>query len=628
MNGAKYLNKLYPNLNLSTEVQKTSTSTKDKNESVTKYMELLEKIHKHATSNPEFFKILKEMYYKKYIIKEENIPDYMDKQLIINQQKESLDSWLEYLLDKDNPYPMWTKYWVFQGMIKIGTYDEVKEIYQKRSKKTLAPFIELNHEIVSKCMSLVTEYTNKKEISDKKIEKLIVSGNFGKLYTLFLKTYKKRNILENKTTDGIWIKYQKETEEEITKKETSKIEPEYLKLYNSLQGYNTSWCTAGGKDTAKQQLLEGDFYVYYTKNKNNEYKIPRIAIRKSNNYIIEIRGIEESQNIEEGLEEIIEKKLKTFNDLSNKEINNKLKIINDMNKLTLLNKKSSNNEEFTLEELKFIYQIENSIESFGYYQDPRIEKIISKREIEKDLNLITDDQIQKIHIWTTYLKYLPNRLRNNKEFITKMIENNHNPSILLGASNELKSDKGFISNLIEKTKYKELLYYADDSIKNDKEFVLSLIEKYKSTSIIYEIGDRLKNDKDFIIYLIEKYKEPNLIALNYELSNDKIFILELIKTYGVETFKYVNTKIGMDTNFILELMKYDISIIKEVHWMVYSCYKDFSKQIIKENVLAYKYLPEKEQTKDSIKLLVKKELILQSIKNKLNIKKKIKTIQH
>ena len=66
--------------------------------------------------------------------------------------------------------------------------------------------------------------------------------------------------------------------------------PEYLKLYNSLQGYNTGWCTAGSRETAKEQLEEGDFYVYYSKDKNGNYTIPRLAIRMSEDEIAEIRG--------------------------------------------------------------------------------------------------------------------------------------------------------------------------------------------------------------------------------------------------------------------------------------------------------------------------------------------------
>ena len=53
---------------------------------------------------------------------------------------------------------------------------------------------------------------------------------------------------------------------------------DYHPLWKSLQGKNTGWCTAG-EEVAKSQLENGDFYIYYTKDKNDEYNNPRIAIR-------------------------------------------------------------------------------------------------------------------------------------------------------------------------------------------------------------------------------------------------------------------------------------------------------------------------------------------------------------
>lgn len=320
MNGEEFLNKIYKDLNLSEEVLHTVKGSKDKNEAVSRYMGRLQSTHDKAIQRNRV-DLLKELYYKKYVIKKEYIPEFMDKELIIKTQKESLSKWLNYLLDKNTVYPLWAKYWAFQGMLRIGTYNETTGTYQKRSKKTLAPFIEVNPEVLARCIDMVVEYVEKKELIDDELSKLVESGNFQKLYTMFFEKYKRRTLNESDKNDGIWITYHKETYEEADEKLKRNIEPEYLKLYNSLQGYNTGWCTAGSKDTAKAQVCYrengdfddeyeydgGDFHVYYTKDKNNEYKVPRIAIRMEENYIGEIRGIEESQNLEEGLEIIVEK---------------------------------------------------------------------------------------------------------------------------------------------------------------------------------------------------------------------------------------------------------------------------------------------------------------------------------
>ena len=388
MNGEEFLNKLYKDLNLSDEVRHTAKGTKNKDEAVKRYMDRLESTHLKAISSGRQSDIerLKYLYHKKYVVKENNIPNYRDKTRIIKAQEESLDKWLDYLLDENARYPMWAKYWVFQGMLKIGTYDEANDVYQRRSKKTLAPFIEANPEIIAKCIGMITDYVGKKELNDEELEHLVASGNFSKLYTMLLNKNKEQVQQDSNIEDGIWITYYHETEEEADKKERQGIEPEYLKLYNSLQGYNTGWCTAGDKETVKDQLcgiydyIGGDFHVYYTKDKNGEYKVPRIAIRMDEDDIGEIRGIADGQNIEDGLEGIIEKKIKEFPGLSENKIKETLKAISDMKRLTLLNRKNKRKEEFTDEDIIFIYELDELIEGFGWDEDPRIEQIISKRK--------------------------------------------------------------------------------------------------------------------------------------------------------------------------------------------------------------------------------------------------------
>ena len=57
---------------------------------------------------------------------------------------------------------------------------------------------------------------------------------------------------EKENIQGEWIKYE----------QGSDAKP----LYESLQGHGTGWCTAG-ESTAETQLKAGDFYVFYTKDK-------------------------------------------------------------------------------------------------------------------------------------------------------------------------------------------------------------------------------------------------------------------------------------------------------------------------------------------------------------------------
>ena len=120
--GEKFLNRIYKDLHMSDEVMHTATPSDNKDEKVHKYLSRLEKIENMAReSKYNGMKHLKNLYYKKYVIKPENVPEaYFDLQkrialekgkgyvniskeerekkikVIIEDQKKSLDIWLDY----------------------------------------------------------------------------------------------------------------------------------------------------------------------------------------------------------------------------------------------------------------------------------------------------------------------------------------------------------------------------------------------------------------------------------------------------------------------------------------------------------------------------------------------------
>jgi len=418
----KFIGKLYDIL-LSSDIinyDNKARDLKEKKERLEKYLDKLGRVQSKAMSKEEHIDTLKKLYYDRYVIKRENIPEsyfkslekrYLDEghghhnlvnpdngidkelkeqhiNVIIREQKDSLDVWLNYFLSKDSNYlPMWAKVWAFQGMLGIGNLNKEKDGYGRRSNTAVNPFINFDSEILGKCVELVKDTFDNKEVTDKEIDKLVSSGSFAKLYGKLLANKKQLKVSSN---EGIWIKYNYESEEEANEKVKNGIEPEYLKLYNSLQGYNTGWCTAGSKETAKSQIcggssyMGGDFYVYYTKDKNGEYKIPRIAIRMDEDSIGEIRGVASGQNIESNIEKILEEKLKEFPD-------GKLyqKKVHDMKLLTEIYN-NYKNRDLTKDELMFLYETNEKIFGFGYEDDPRINEIKYNRNQRKDLSVIYD----------------------------------------------------------------------------------------------------------------------------------------------------------------------------------------------------------------------------------------------
>ena len=390
--GEEFLNRLYKDLIHSDEVKHTAKGG-NKNEDLAIYLERLDRITKRVREHDRL-DLLKKYYYDKYVIKEENIPEsYFELQErillesgfghiefnakdkleeanhIIKEQKDSLDNWLNYFISEEtNHYPMWFKYYVFQNIVKIGEFDKNRKEFTRRTNSTIKPFLGLNKEGVALLYDELCKYLNKDKVDDENLENLIKNGSFFKIFGYI--TSKLDSIVKNRSnaTDGIWKKYEKDSDFNI--------------LVEALEGKGTGWCTAG-KETAKAQLEYGDFYVYFTKDNEGNYTIPRIAIRIEYDCIAEVRGVAEEQQIEPEFEDVVEEKLNEFPDKD--EYKKKVK---DMALLTIIYNKNKANEKLSIEELRFLYEIDQEIIGFGYKHDLRVREIINSRNIKKDLSLI------------------------------------------------------------------------------------------------------------------------------------------------------------------------------------------------------------------------------------------------
>ena len=392
------ISKVYVNLHNNQGVLNSSNKSDKKRERIIKYFNRLEEVHNKVskTKSASAEKILKNFYYDLYIIKPENIPEsYFNNQIelarergygnitltdkdkermikqVIDDQKGTLDKWIEYFLydEESSYYEMWEKYWVFQGLQTLGKYDKETYKFSKRDKTTVYPFPPVEREYIFTTLKLMEDFLKDKKTEDE-IKNALEAGNFKLLYEYVIKQSMLRGEKQSSSTAGKWIKYEQGSDYNI--------------LRNSLQGYYTGWCTAAGENFAKHQLANGDFYVYYTLDNNGEAKVPRIAIRMDGKTNIgEIRGIADNQNMEPEMMPILEEKLNEFPDREKY-----YKKERDMKLLTLIDKKVNKNIELSLDELKFLYEIDNEIDGFGYKKDPRIQEIINKRNQKKDCALI------------------------------------------------------------------------------------------------------------------------------------------------------------------------------------------------------------------------------------------------
>ena len=304
---------------------------------------------------------------------------------IIEDQKKSLDLWLNYLTASEaENYPEAFRYWAFAEMLKLGTYNQERKEFTKRTEKTVAPFPELN----SQALSIVLDEIKRKYLKEpsalilpqekkEAFQKILESENFNKLYSFALEYVKSLLLPEERLpiTQGEWRIFKKHSDPE--------------ELVKAIQGYNTGWCIAG-KATAESYLSRSDIFIFFSEDKDGKPSIPRCAIVTDGSQISEVRGIAKNQNLDQYIAPVVEEKLKEIPGGEKWQ-----KRTEQMKKLAEIYLKHLQEKELTKEDLKFIYETDENIKGFGYQKDSRIEEII-KRNMKKDLAKALDcreDQI-------------------------------------------------------------------------------------------------------------------------------------------------------------------------------------------------------------------------------------------
>ncbi len=397
-----------PELQKSEEVQKSVEKQErlndeklpnDPTERIEAHMARLENIFLNPNENKRKrnLEMLKPAIYNEFIINPEEVPEsYFELQqriarergqeveeipqdvreeminTIIEDQRHSLDQWIDYLTSGDAVYPTWFKYFVFQNITKLSQFDKSLGKFKKRTNETTAPYPDVFREPLAQICDVYEKVAQDNNLlkTDPEVQREF-SKSFPKLYAEKISESLASSIENKENIKGKWVKYEQGTAGEAER------------LYDSLQGRGTGWCTAG-ESTARTQMKSGDFYVYYSEDDKGEATQPRLAIRMDeNDKIGEVRGINPHQEVEPIMSDILDSKLSEFGNEAEKY----KKKSADMKKLTEIDEKikENPNAELTPEELKFLYEINSPIEGFGYQKDPRIAELREGRDIEGDI---------------------------------------------------------------------------------------------------------------------------------------------------------------------------------------------------------------------------------------------------
>ncbi|OVE79278.1 hypothetical protein BVY00_00855 [bacterium G20] len=305
-------------------------------------------------------------------------------EILRKDQRQSLRRWVEYLSDSESEYPTWFKYYVLNSMTKLTDYNKEKGTFPRRSKSTTDPFPGLNREALAYVYDKLGENLQGKKPDDAKLAQLVQGGNFAKLYAHSLAEVGFTDPELLKETRGSWVKYSQ-----------SQNPNDASRLVDSLKAYGTGWCIAG-EGTAETYLGQGDMYVFYSRDKDGVDRVPRVAIRMENGVVREVRGIigggenvgpaeNRDQEVEPELIDVTMGRLKSLPGAEEYQ-----KKAADMQQLTIINHKIKANPHMPLsrEETLFLYEIDHTIQGFGYeYQngrkDPRITEL---REMRGELD--------------------------------------------------------------------------------------------------------------------------------------------------------------------------------------------------------------------------------------------------
>ena len=419
-----------------------------------------------------------------------------------------------------------------------------------RNKKTLAPFVSANPEIIAKTIDTMMKLVSREKID---VEGFTNNDSFSRIYSFYEKEYRKSIVEKSDSADGIWIKYNQGIKEDA------------IKLSKSLEKKNTGWCTAS-EDMSIKQLCGpyndapdgGDFYVYYTKDKNGNYIIPRIAIRLINkDQIAEIRGIEEAQNLEEVMFEPLESKLREMTFLKKEDVEENLKILYDLKELVLIGKKVEKKIELTDQELINIY---TKHYGFGWEQDPKVDKILQKRNPLDDYNKSTSNEVKKSII---LLEKIPFDYVTDKKLMLEVIKQDAY-NIINDESGELRYER------------EEVLHYASEELRKDRELVLEAV-KQDGNAFPYA-SKELWKDKAVVLAAVKNagnvlecieddcYYEDGTLneeKLKNSMCNDREVVLAAVRQNGT-ALQFASEELRKDKEIALEAVKQDDSALKYI----------------------------------------------------------------
>ena len=481
---------------------------------------------------------------------------------LIEKQRESINTWSNYLGDKDCPYPLWFKIYAFDGVSKMGLINKETKEFEKRDKSTVASFPTLNPEVLAKVYRNINEFygVDKEDWlaqhpDDEKLVSLVKSGNFPKLYAKEL--FETKTIIKTpekpEDIEGDWFTYQLGDEDELSKaaEGTGWCIADPNVAHNYLEYGNYGHSTNEGTDEESSSKAKFIIFKLKAPNSPDGYSTNGVAsIRLDpDGMVTEVSGLNEGQAIEDSLIPTVKEKVLSLP--GGKEF---LQKFEDKQTLIRLDHKLQKGEDLTKEELSFLYELDRPIATLDTYndEDPRITELKEKYGIEYALEKGIDANKLVSNLNPKYIAfYLDTLLEHGADIDVNELVSNLNPEYIAFQLDTLLRNGADIdvNELVSNLDSYNIFDYLDALLRNgaDIDNIVSNLDPY---DIVCNLDTLLEHGADIdvnklvsnlgpydIVHnldtLLEHSADIDYIVSNLDLS-DIAFYLDTLLKHGAD----------------------------------------------------------------------------------------------
>ena len=496
---------------------------------------------------------------------------------LIEKQRESINTWSNYLGDKDCPYPLWFKVYAFDGVSKMGLINKETKEFEKRDKSTVASFPTLNPEVLAKVYRNINEFygVDKEDWlaqhpDDEKLVSLVKSGNFPKLYAKEL--FETKTIIKTpekpEDIEGDWFTYQLGDEDELAKAAEGtgwciadpNVAHNYLS-YGNYAGNDNDWEEdEDNSEEDNQNSSKAKFIIFKLKAPNSPdgYSTNGVASIRLNpdGKVAEVSGLDGGQALEDSLVQTVKEKVLSLP--GGKEF---LQKFEDKQTLIKLDHKLQKGEDLTKEELSFLYELDRPIATLDTYrEDPRITELKEKYGIEYALEkgIDVNKLVSNLNL-DSIICNLDTLLKHGADIdVNELVSTLYPEEIVLDLDTLLRNGADIdVNKLVSNLDPNDIARNLDTLLKNgvDIHNIVSNLDPY---NITYKLDTLLKHGADIDVSELVSTLDPYNIARNLDtLLKNGVDIHNIVSnldpyniTYNLDTL----LKHGADINNVIREM--------------------------------------------------------------------------